>query len=96
MRELSLTKEIAMVARRVIWFEAPEQALADPIRFVTYAMTYGTHDDMKIVRYYLSDQELQEVLDHAPAGIFDGRSWAYWNLMLGRYPTPPLPHRHLE
>ena len=96
MKALPLTEELAKVAGRVIWFEAPEQALADPIRFVTYAMTYGTHDDMKIVRHYMSDEELIEVLDHATPGIFDGRSWAYWNLMLGRYPAPPLPQRCLE
>ena len=97
MKSLSLTEELAKVAPRVIWFEAPEQALADPIRFVTYAMTYGTHDDMKIVRHYLSDEELiKEVLDHATPGIFDRRSWAYWNLMLDRYPAPPLPKRHLK
>ena len=52
MKVISLTDELATVAQRVIWFEPPEKALADPIRFVTYAMTYGTHQDMKVVRLY--------------------------------------------
>ncbi len=54
-------------------------------------MTYGTHEDMKVVRQHVSDEELREVLDQAPPGIFDDRSWAYWNVMLGRYPTHHYP-----
>jgi hypothetical protein len=51
---------------------------------------------MQIVRQHLSDDDLREALDHAPPGIFDGRSWAYWNLKLGRYPTPPMPERRID
>ena len=96
MKPFPLTNELANVSRRVLWFEEPAIALSHPIRFVAYAMTYGTHEDMKIVRQYLSHAELQEALDQAPPGIFDGRSWAYWNLKLGRYPPPPLPQRHFK
>jgi hypothetical protein len=81
------------VARRVIWFESPEQALVDPIRFMAYAMTYARHEDMRVIRRYVSDDDFREALDHAPAGIVDPRSWAYWNSKLGRYPPPPLPVR---
>ncbi len=93
MKPLPLTQEIQGVSQRVIWFETPEQAIADPIRFVSYAMTYGTHEDMTILRQHLSDTDLEEALSKAPPGIFDSRSWAYWNLKLGRYPTPPMPQR---
>lgn len=93
MKALPLTPEFTAMARRAIWFEEPEQALADPVRFVTYAMTYGLPGDMKTLREYYFDDELREALDHAPPGIFDGRSWAYWNLKLGRTPAPPLPER---
>lgn len=87
------TPEILALARRIIWFEEPEQALQNPTQLVAYAMTYGTHEDMKILRRYFSDEDLLEALDHAPPGVFDGRSWAYWHLKLGRYPAPPLPTR---
>jgi len=90
------TDELERVARRVVWFESPEKALSDPIRFVTYAMTYGTHEDMSVIRKAVTDEELKEVLAQAPPGIFDGRSWAYWNAILGRYPTPPPPQRYLD
>ena len=93
MSPLPLTPKIAKVAQRVIWFEEPEQALANPERFVAYAMTYGTPEDTKAIRRYLSDDDLREALNNAPPGIFDGRSWAYWNLKLGRHPAPPMPKR---
>lgn len=96
MNSLPLTPELENVARRVIWFEEPRQALADPIRFLAYAMTYGDHADMRAVRQHLPDSDLLDALSKAPPGIFDPRSWAYWNLMLGRYPTPPMPERSLE
>lgn len=88
MKALPLTPEFAAMARRVIWFEEPEQALADPVRFVTYAMTYGLPGDKKTLREYYSDDELREALDHAPPGIFDGRSWAYWGPQARTHPGP--------
>jgi hypothetical protein len=50
---------------------------------------------MKLLRQFLSDDDLREALDHAPPGIIDPRSWAYWNSKMGRYPAPPLPKRQL-
>jgi len=95
MKALPTTPELERVARRVIWFEEPEKALSEPIRFLTYAMTYGTHEDMATLRRHVSDDDLPEALAHAPPGIFDPRSWAYWHLVLDRYPPPPLPERIL-
>ncbi len=93
MKNLPPRPEIEAIARRVVWFEAPSQAIGSPARFVAYAMTYGDDADMRVLRKHLSDDELREAIEKAPAGIFDPRSWAYWNLKLGRYPTPPMPER---
>lgn len=93
MNALPLTPEIEAIARRVIWFEPPAQAVADAARFLAYAMTYGDDSDMRELRRFLSDDDLRDALNHAPAGVFDSRSWAYWNLKLGRYPAPPIPER---
>lgn len=93
MNALPLTREIEAISRRVVWFEPPAQAIEDAARFLAYAMTYGEDRDMREIRRYLSDDELRDALNNAPAGIFDPRSWAYWNLKLGRYPTPPMPER---
>ena len=93
MKPIPLTAETEAIARRVIWFEPPAEALADPIRFMAYAMASATHEDMKALRHYVSDDDFRDALDHAPPGIIDPRSWAYWNAKLGRYPAPRLPRR---
>jgi hypothetical protein len=93
MKAIPITPLTLDLARRIIWFEPPDRALADPIRFMAYAMTYARHEDMRVIRRYVSDDDMREALDHAPPGIIDPRSWAYWNSKMGRYPPPPLPVR---
>ncbi len=93
MRSLPRSADLLRIAPRVIWFEAPERALADPIRFLVYVMTYGTEDEIAVVRRYVDLDGFREALDRAPPGIMDERSWAYWNAMTGRYPAPPMPQR---
>ncbi len=95
MKTIPVTPDTEALARRLVWFEEPQQALSDTFRFVAYAMARATHEDMQLLRRFLSDDDLREALDHAPPGIIDPRSWAYWNSKLGRYPVPPLPERHL-
>lgn len=97
MKALPLTDDLRDIARRIVWFEPPEVALGDPIRFLTYAMTRATAEDMIAIRKHVSDQELLAALDAAPPGIMDPRSWAYWNLVLaGRHPPPPMPVRRFD
>ncbi len=50
-------------------------------------LSFGTHEEVMIFRKYVFDNEWEEAIDHAPPGIFEPRSWAYWNLKMGRYPT---------
>jgi hypothetical protein len=82
--------EMEALARRL---EEPEEAFSDVSRFAAYAFARAAHEDMKIFRPYLSDNDLREALDAAPPGIIGPRSWAYWNSKLGRYPPPPMPTR---
>jgi hypothetical protein len=93
MKALPCNHDLLAVAPRVIWFEPPEQALANPVRFLAYLMTYGTEKEIAIVQRYLDLNDFREALEQAPPGIIDARSWAYWNVMIGRYPTPPMPRR---
>ena len=95
MKPIPLNPETEPVVRRIVWFESPEEALADPVRFLAYAMASATHEDMKAIRNYVDDADFLEALDKAPAGIIDRRSWAYWNSKMGRYPAPALPVRRL-
>ncbi len=87
--------ETEALARRLIWFEDPAEALADPVRFVAYALERGTHEDMSVLRRYVSDDAIREVLAAAPPGIIGARSWAYWHVMMDRTPPPPLPQRRI-
>ena len=93
MKPIPLNDETSRIAARVIWFEPAAEALADPVRFMAYAMTYARHEDMRVLRRYVSDDDFREALDRAPPGIIDPRSWAYWNNKFGRFPAPPLPMR---
>ena len=95
MKVIPLNAETEAVARRVIWFEEPKEALADPVRFMAYAMAHALPEDMTVIRRYVSDSDFREAIDQAPPGIIDPRSWAYWNSKMGRYPAPPLPRRRL-
>lgn len=93
MKPLPVTPALLNVARRVIWFMKPEDALADPVHFLAHVMTYGTVEDLNALQEFVEKDDFCEVLDSAPPGIFDKRSWAFWNLKCGRQPAPPLPTR---
>jgi hypothetical protein len=89
----TITPELRTVAARVVWFKQPEESLRDPVHFLAHVMTYGTVEDLVALRGIVVADDFREALERAPPGIFDARSWAYWNLKLGRTPAPPLPQR---
>ena len=89
MYRIRLTPQTEAIAKRLVWFEPPADALSDPIRFMAYAMARATHQDMRALRQYVSDEAFCEALDHAPSGIIEPRSWAYWNSKMGRWPPTP-------
>lgn len=93
MKPFPVTADLVEVAARVVWFETPEKALADPVRFLAHVMTYGTPDDLEVVRRHAGDDDFREALELAPPGIMDARSWAYWNVMAGKDEVPPMPVR---
>jgi hypothetical protein len=92
-KPLPCTDDLLSVAPRVIWFEPPERALADPVRFLTYVMTYATPEEIAVVRRHVRLEDFREALEQVAPGIMDERSWAYWNIVTGRYPVPPMPRR---
>lgn len=87
--------DLVAVAENVVWFKAPEEALADLHDFLAHAMTYGTLDDVLVMRRHFQAQDLRAALDNAPPGVFDIRSWTYWHIALGRDRVPPLPQRQI-
>ena len=96
MKPLPGTPELRAVAQRVVWFKTPSEALADPVHFLAHVMTYGTVEDLRALQGVVGLSEFREALENAPPGVFDPRSWAYWNLKCGRVLAPPLPVRHCD
>jgi hypothetical protein len=95
MKPLPHNADLLKLASRVLWFEPPERALAEPVRFLAYVMTYGTLEDLAVIRRYVQMEDFRDALEHAPPGVMDERSWAYWNVVTGRYPVPPMPRRFI-
>ena len=93
MKPLPHTPELLNVARRVVWFKEPAEALTDRHHFLAHVMTYGVIADLQAISAAIDLADFREALDNAPPGIFDARSWTYWNLMCGRTPAPPMPTR---
>ncbi|HTU33684.1 MAG TPA: hypothetical protein VMF66_07770 [Candidatus Acidoferrum sp.] len=89
----AFSPELRAVAERVMWFETAEDALLSTERFLAYLMTHGTLEELLIARKYFSSEEFDRTLRNAPPGIFDPRSWNYWNLVYKHVPVPPLPKR---
>lgn len=85
--------DLLAVARRVVWFKSPHDALDDPVHFLAHVMTYGTIEDVLTVRAAVPVEAFREAIDRAPPGIFDPRSWAYWNRVIAGRAAPPLPIR---
>jgi hypothetical protein len=81
------------VARRVVWFEEPARALADPVQFLAHVMVLGTVEDLAALHGIVDKDDYRDVLDHAPPGIFDERTWAYRSLVCERRPAAPMPVR---
>jgi hypothetical protein len=84
--------ELVRVARKVVWYERPEDSLADLPTFLTNLMVYGSKLDVKVVERYIPLGEFRRVLENAPAGVFTKEVWRRWHERFGM-PVPPLPRR---
>lgn len=88
-------EDVLRVAQHVVWFKPPREAICDTAHFLAHVMTYGTIEDVNVIRRHLSLDAFRQALEDAPAGVFDRRSWAYWNLVCGRDPESAMPQRQL-
>ena len=82
------------VARRYIWWETANDAMAYPQKILAQVMNIGVWDDIcKLVELF-HEKELIKVLDTALIGQFNERSWQFWhNRFTDR--VPPMPKRIL-
>ena len=91
---------IREMARKYIWWKSADDASLSPRRVVAQIMNIGDFYDVRFVWASLGSQVFRDVLEHAEAGWFNGRSWAYWHYRCGLIPfgenPPPLPTRHIR
>jgi len=92
MRGAEFPAELVQVARRVVWFDDPEQTLSDLPTFLAHVMVYGSEADLAVVAVYVPELELRKVLEQAPAGVFTEEAWRRWHEHFGM-PVPALPRR---
>ena len=81
------------LARRLIWWKPPAEALDRPERLIAQVMALGTWDDILTARKQWGDDGFRRVLAQPPPGVFDKRSWNYWHVVFNVNPVPPLPVR---
>jgi hypothetical protein len=88
--------ELIRIARKLVWYDAPEETLQDLKTFLSHLMVYGSPADLAVVDVYVPPDEFRKVLEDAPAGVFTAEAWALWHQRLGncRHSTSaaaPLP-----
>ena len=84
--------ELLRVAKKVVWYDRPEQTLADLNTFLTHLMVYGSAADLAIAEHYIPLEEFSKILENAPAGIFTPEAWSRWHERFWIV-APPLPRR---
>jgi hypothetical protein len=84
--------DLLLVARKVVWYEKPEETLADLMTFLAHLMVYGSSADVSVAERYVPAEEFRRALQNAPAGVFDRAAWEKWHERFGM-PVPPLPRR---
>jgi hypothetical protein len=84
--------DLVRVARKVVWYDKPEQTLADLNTFQAHLMVYGTAADVAVVEQYVPAEEFRKVLENAPAGVFTQDVWRRWHERYGM-PAPASPRR---
>ena len=85
-------------AQRYVWWKTPDEVANSPRRVIARVMNFGTFEDIRRLAAEVDEETLRDVLQHAEAGQFSERSWAYWHYRLGLADVgqvPPMPARRV-
>ncbi len=88
----------AHLARRYVWWLAPEESLLYPQRIIAAVMDMGTLEDIREITQSVGEDALKDALEHAEPGQFRPRSWSFWHHFfygLTEEGVPPLPVRKI-
>jgi hypothetical protein len=58
--------ELLRVARKVVWYDQPEQTLADLKTFLSHLMVYGSSADVAIAERYVPAEEFRRLKTACP------------------------------
>ena len=86
---------LAKAARRYVWWETVDEAMAYPQKILAQVMNIGTWDDMCNLVELFSQIDLLDVLNAADIGQFNERSWHFWYNRFSEE-IPPMPKRILS
>lgn len=84
--------DLLRIARKVVWYDQPEQTLAHLDIYLAHLMVYGSSTDVAVTAQHVPAEEFRRVLENAPAGLFTQEVWQKWHKQLGM-PVQPLPRR---
>lgn len=90
---------LTALAGKYVWWLSPAEAMEYPARVVAQVMNIGLYEDACQMAKALGEDCLRAVLQHAEAGQFNARSWAFWHYRLGIAEldqVPPMPVRRIE
>ncbi len=67
------SEELLRVARKVVWYDRPEQTLSDLKTFLAHLMVYGSPADVVVVERYVPEDEFRKgVGGSASSGVYAG------------------------
>jgi len=98
-RDPAAQELLRRMARRYIWWQTPDASVRGPLRVIAQVMDMGTLEDIQEVAAILGKRRMAEVLNLASPGWFHPKSWAFWNIALGRTSfgrNPPIPARRRD
>ena len=87
-----LDPKLIELARRVNWYEPPEEVAADSRKLLVETMARGSAEDIEEAQTLFSEEQFRDAYRNAPPGLFGRPHGAYWGLMLPGDPEAlPFP-----
>ncbi len=75
--------QMEQVAKRAVWWKAPEEVFNPPIKGIPYVLENGLWEDCLHVEKIFGKENIKEALRQAPPGILSVKSWNFWSRRTG-------------
>lgn len=92
---VSQAPDIERLARRYVWWMAPDEALRERQSLLCQILKLGTAEDYVLARAWFGEDAFKDALTHARPGALDERSWEFWHRHYG-LPLRPFPRRRFQ